>query len=77
MIFLKKKIDLGANRAITQFFDTSKYLKFIEMAQKKNIQIPIIPGILPITNFNKTIQFAKSMNCSIPLWLKKMFLWIR
>ena len=71
---LKKKIDLGANRAITQFFfDTSKYLKFIEMAQKKNIQIPIIPGILPITNFNKTIQFAKSMNCSIPLWLKKMF----
>ena len=43
------------------------------MAQKKNIQIPIIPGILPITNFNKTIQFAKSMNCSIPLWLKKMF----
>ena len=71
MIFLKK-IDLGANRAITQFFfDTSRYLKFIEMAQKKNIQIPIIPGILPITNFNKTIQFAKSMNCSIPLWLKK------
>ncbi len=71
---LKKKIDLGASRAITQFFfDTSKYLDFVEAAKKKNINIPIIPGILPISNFNKTIQFADSMNCSIPKWLKKMF----
>lgn len=71
---LKKKIDLGATRAITQFFfDTSKYLKFIEIAQKKNINIPIIPGILPISNFNKTLKFANSTNCKIPKWLTEMF----
>lgn len=72
---LKKKIDLGATKAITQFFfDTKKFLVFLEKARKKNIHIPIIPGILPITNFKRTLKFSESMNCSIPDWLKKMFI---
>ena len=72
---LKKKIDLGATKAITQFFfDTKKFLVFLEKARKKNINIPIIPGILPITNFKRTLKFSESMNCSIPDWLKKMFI---
>ena len=72
---LKKKIDLGATKAITQFFfDNSVYIDFLDKARKRNINIPIIPGILPVTNCKKTINFSNSMNCKIPLWLKKMFI---
>lgn len=71
---LKKKIDLGATKAITQFFfNTEKYIEFVDKAIKKNIKIPIIPGILPITNFRRTLTFSKATNCSIPQWLKRMF----
>lgn len=71
---LKKKIDLGATKAITQFFfNTEKYIEFVDKAIKKNIKIPIIPGILPITNFRRTLSFSKATNCSIPQWLKRMF----
>ena len=72
---LKRKIDLGATRGISQFFlDTDIYLKFLENIRKRNINIPIIPGILPVTNCKKTIEFSNSMNCKIPNWLKKMFI---
>ena len=72
---LKRKIDLGATRGISQFFlDTDIYLKFLENLRKRNINIPIIPGILPVTNCKKTIEFSNSMNCKIPNWLKKMFI---
>ena len=72
--FLKRKIDLGATRAITQFFlDTNLFIEFLNKLRQKNINIPIIPGILPITNCEKTIQFSNSMNVKIPDWLKNMF----
>ena len=52
---LKKKIDLGASKAITQFFfDVNCYFDFIDGATKRGINIPIIPGILPVTNCKKT-----------------------
>ena len=71
---LKKKIDLGATKAITQFFfDVEYYFKFIDGAVKRGIKIPIIPGILPVTNCKRTIEFAKKMNCKMPEKLKKMF----
>ena len=72
---LKKKIDLGATKAITQFFfDVEYYFKFIDGAVKRGIKIPIIPGILPVTNCERTIEFAKKMNCKMPEKLKKMFI---
>ncbi len=72
--YLKKKIDLGATRAITQFFfDNEVYLNFLNKVRKKNIKIPIIPGILPITNCKRTLEFSQSMNCTIPIWLQNMF----
>ena len=72
---MKRKIDLGATRGISQFFlDTDIYLKFLENIRKRNINIPIIPGILPVTNCKKTIEFSNSMNCNIPNWLKNMFI---
>ena len=72
--FLQKKIDLGATRAITQFFfDTNIFFEFLDKLRKKNINIPVIPGILPVTDCKKTIEFCNSTNCSIPAWLKEMF----
>ncbi len=71
---LKKKIDLGASKAITQFFfDVNYYFDFIDGALKRNIKIPIVPGILPVTNCKRTIEFAKKMNCKMPKSLVKMF----
>ena len=71
---LKKKIDLGATKAITQFFfNVNAYFEFIDGALKRGINIPIIPGILPVTNCKRTLQFAKKMNCEMPLDLIEMF----
>jgi methylenetetrahydrofolate reductase (NADPH) len=71
---LKMKIDLGANKAITQFFfDIKSYLDFLDGAIKRGISIPIIPGILPVTNCKKTMEFAKKMNCKVPRSLVEMF----
>ncbi|MEC8265179.1 MAG: methylenetetrahydrofolate reductase [NAD(P)H] [Pseudomonadota bacterium] len=71
---LKKKIDLGATKAITQFFfNVNAYFEFVDGAIKRGINIPIIPGILPVTNCKRTLQFAKKMNCEMPLDLIEMF----
>ena len=71
---LKKKIDLGANKAITQFFfDVNSYFEYLNGAIKRGISIPIIPGILPVTNCKKTMEFAKKMNCKVPKSLSDMF----
>jgi methylenetetrahydrofolate reductase (NADPH) len=64
---LKRKLDAGATRAITNFFfDTACYASFLERAQKAGITVPIIPGILPLTNFSHAAKMAKSGNVSIP-----------
>ena len=71
---LKRKIDLGATKGITQFFfDNNKFYEFFNILQKKNIKIPIMPGILPIINFNKLIELAGNCNASIPKKLKKLY----
>jgi len=71
---LKRKIDLGATKGITQFFfDNNKFYEFFNILQKKNIKIPIMPGILPIINFNKLIELANNCNASIPKRLKKLY----
>ena len=71
---LKKKIDLGATKAITQFFfDVNCYFDFIDGAIKRGINIPIIPGILPVTNCKRTLEFASKMNCKMPKSLIEMF----
>jgi methylenetetrahydrofolate reductase (NADPH) len=71
---LKRKIDAGANRAITQmFFDNDDYWRFMERAQKAGINAPIIPGIQPIHNFTQISNFAKRCGTSIPDWLAARF----
>ncbi len=71
---LMKKVDLGASKAITQFFfDVNCYFDFIDGAIKRGIKIPIIPGILPVTNCKRTMEFANKMNCKMPKSLLDMF----
>lgn len=71
---LKKKADAGANRAITQFFfNVDSYLRFRDNCIKNNINIEIIPGILPIYNFEQLKKFSRMTNVSIPKWMFAMF----
>ncbi len=64
---LKKKIDSGTDFLLTQlFFENSKFYTFINLAKKNGINIPIIPGIMPITSFSQIQRFKDLANCSIP-----------
>ncbi len=74
LLYLKRKQEAGATRAITQFFfNNDAYLRFCERAQKIGITIPIVPGLLPISNFDKAVEFAGKCNASVPDSLKKTF----
>lgn len=71
---LKRKIDAGANRVITQFFfDADVYFRFVEKCQKSGINVPIVPGILPVTNVKQTRHFAKMCGAVIPKWMDRLF----
>jgi methylenetetrahydrofolate reductase (NADPH) len=71
---LKRKIDAGANRAITQmFFNNSDYLRFVERARQAGITAPIVPGIQPIHSFKQISGFAARCGASIPDWLAERF----
>ena len=71
---LKRKIDAGATRAITQmFFDNSDYFRFVERARKAGISAPIVPGIQPIHSFAQISGFAARCGASIPRWLAERF----
>ncbi|MEZ5514388.1 MAG: methylenetetrahydrofolate reductase [Steroidobacteraceae bacterium] len=71
---LKRKLDAGATRAITQFFyDTDAYLRFRDRAAAAGIQASIVPGILPITRFPQVLRFAAMCGASIPEWLQDRF----
>ncbi|PKQ05652.1 MAG: methylenetetrahydrofolate reductase [NAD(P)H] [Alphaproteobacteria bacterium HGW-Alphaproteobacteria-11] len=72
---LKKKVDAGATRAITQFvFDTEKHVRFLEKTQKAGISVPIVPGIMPTTNFKGTKRMAERCGASIPQWLEDYYI---
>jgi methylenetetrahydrofolate reductase (NADPH) len=71
---LKRKIDAGATRAITQyFFDVDAFRRFLERARKAGINVPILPGILPVTNFSQVVKFSKACGASVPGWMAKLF----
>src|SRR5581483_1923817 len=71
---LKRKVDAGASRAITQFFyDTDVFLRFRDRAEAAGITAPIVPGILPITRFPQVLKFAAMCGASVPDWLKDRF----
>ena len=71
---LKRKADAGATRAITQFFfDVDAFARFLDKTQRAGIDIPIVPGILPVTNFAKVAAFAKACKVGIPAGVHTQF----
>ena len=71
---LKAKVDAGATRAITQFFfENSLYFRYLDRVRSAGIAIPIVPGILPVQNFNTAKNFAARCGASMPDWLAERF----
>jgi methylenetetrahydrofolate reductase (NADPH) len=71
---LKAKVDGGAGRAITQFFfENSQYFRYLDRVRAAGIDIPIVPGILPVQNFKQTKNFAARCGASVPDWLAERF----
>ena len=71
---LKRKLDAGASRAITQFFfDVDVFLRFRDLAAAAGIESVIVPGILPITRFPQLERFADRCGASVPEWLREQF----
>ena len=72
---LKRKVDAGATRAITQFaFDTERHARFLEEVWKAGIKVPVVHGIMPTTNFKGTRRMAERCGASIPKWLDDYYI---
>ena len=71
---LKAKVDAGATLGISQFFfDTDAFLRFHDRVRKAGVTIPIVPGIMPVTNFWGLTKMAAACEASIPAWLAQLF----
>lgn len=71
---LKRKCAAGADRAITQFFfDNDLYSGFLDRAAAAGIDTPIVPGVLPVFNFEKMLRFAASCETTVPEWMHQRF----
>jgi methylenetetrahydrofolate reductase (NADPH) len=71
---LKAKVDAGASRAITQFFfENDLYFRYLDRVRARGIDIPIVPGILPVQNFKSATNFAARAGASVPAWLAERF----
>jgi methylenetetrahydrofolate reductase (NADPH) len=71
---LKRKVDAGAGRAITQFFfDTDIFLRYRDRCAAAGLRVSLVPGILPITRFPQLLRFAERCGASVPLWLRQRF----
>lgn len=70
--WLGEKFKAGANRAITQYFyNADCYFYFIDQCHKAGIDKPIIPGIMPITNYQNLVRFSDSCGADIPRWIRQ------
>jgi len=70
--YLKQKLDAGANGAITQYFyNPDAYFYFLERCQQAGISQPIVPGIMPITNYSNLLRFSEGCGAEIPRWIRK------
>jgi methylenetetrahydrofolate reductase (NADPH) len=71
---LRRKLDAGATRAITQyFFDTDVYLRFLDRCLAAGITAPVVPGIMPVSNFAQIARFSAVCGASVPAWLGRLF----
>ena len=68
----KRKVEAGANAVITQYFYTAEaYFYFVDLCEKNGITIPIVPGIMPITQYAQLLRFSEMCGADIPRWLRK------
>jgi methylenetetrahydrofolate reductase (NADPH) len=68
----KRKVDAGADAAITQYFyNAEAYFYFVDRCEKNGIDIPIVPGIMPITQYSQLFRFSEMCGADIPRWLRK------
>ena len=71
---LRRKLDAGAARAITQyFFDTDVFLRFLDRCLAAGITAPIVPGIMPVSNFAQAAKFSAACGTSVPDWMARLF----
>jgi len=71
VINFKRKVDAGANAAITQyFFNADSYFRFIDECEAVGIDLPIVPGIMPISNFSQLARFSDACGTEIPRWMR-------
>ena len=71
---LKAKVDAGATRAITQFFfENDLYFRYLDRVRAHGIDVPVVPGILPVQNFKQAKSFAERTGASVPAWLAERF----
>ncbi len=70
--YFKKKVDAGANSAITQYFyNPDAYFYYVESARAAGIDVPIVPGIMPITNYANLARFSTNCGAEIPRWMRQ------
>ncbi len=72
LAYFKQKVEAGANAAITQYFyNPDAYFRFVDDCRAMGIDIPIVPGVMPITNFTQLARFSDACGAEIPRWLRK------
>jgi methylenetetrahydrofolate reductase (NADPH) len=68
----KRKVEAGADSAITQYFyNPYAYYNFVEQCEKRAVDLPIVPGIMPITNYTQLARFSDMCGAEIPRWIRK------
>jgi methylenetetrahydrofolate reductase (NADPH) len=68
----KRKVEAGANSALTQYFyNADAYFRFIDSCEQLGITIPVVPGIMPITNYTQLARFSDACGAEIPRWIRK------
>jgi methylenetetrahydrofolate reductase (NADPH) len=74
LLNFKRKVDAGANSAITQYFyNADAYEHFVGEARALGVTVPIVPGIMPISNFSKIARFSDACGAEIPRWVRRKF----
>jgi len=72
LVNFKRKVDAGANSAITQYFyNPDSYFRFVEECRKLGVTVPIVPGVMPIVKFTQLARFSDACGAEIPRWMRK------